>query len=270
MLKYRLIPVIIFKKELVVQSFFFKRHLPIGNVKTAIEYFANWDADEIILLDIDATKDKRLPNTEIIKWASKNCFIPITYGGGINSMKAIENVLKAGADKISINYIAQKNPNLIKEASKKFGSQCIVVSIDVKINNNGKYEVFTSNNKKTINLHPKKWAQTVEKLGAGEILLNSVDRDGSRMGYDIKLLKNISKSVNIPVIATGGVGKVEHLAEGILKGCCQAVGASNIFQHAEHSIILAKTYLKKKKIPIRLNSELNYDNYSFDHLGRPV
>lgn len=269
MLKFRLIPIILFKKDLVVQSFSFKNYLPIGNVKTAIEYFSNWDADEIILLDIDATKDNRPPNTDIIKWASKNCFIPITYGGGIHSMEHIEKVLKAGADKISINYVSQKKPNLIKEASKKFGSQSIVVSIDAKISNK-KYKVFDSNSKKIVNLDPKKWSQIVEKLGAGEILLNSVDRDGSRVGYDIKLLKSISKTVNIPVIAAGGVGKVEHLAEGILKGYCQGVAAANIFQHAEHSTILAKACLKKKKIPIRINSKLNYENYNFDHLGRPI
>ena len=143
MLKYRLIPVIIFKKELVVQSFNFKRYLPIGNVKTAIEYFSTWDADEIVLLDIDATKDKRLPNTDIIKWASKNCFIPITYGGGIHSIETIESVLKAGADKIAINTAAVKNPKFITEAARIFGSSTIVISNRAS-NSETKFEIIIS------------------------------------------------------------------------------------------------------------------------------
>ena len=269
MLKNRLIPCIIIKGELVVQSFFFKRFLPIGDIKTAIEFFVDWDVDEIILLDIDATREKRPPNNKIIRWASKECFVPLTIGGGISKINEIESVLKAGADKVSLNSYVLKNPEFISQASKRFGSQCITVSIDVKLLENGKYEVVTNNGSARVNKSPLEWSTEVENLGAGEILLNSVDRDGSRKGYDIELLSLVSSSVNIPVIACGGVGKIEDLSEGILRGNCHAVSAANIFQHTEHSTILAKANMKKNGIPVRVNSKINYDDQNFDHLGRP-
>jgi len=270
LLKNRLIPCIIIKGELVVQSFFFKRYLPIGNTKTAIEFFVDWDVDEIVLLDINATKENRGPNIKIIRWASKECFVPLTIGGGIKSINDIEAVLKAGADKICINSYAIDNPFFISESSKKFGSQCITVSIDVKIHETGEYEVFTLNGKNATGKTPYVWAKEVESLGAGEILVNSIDRDGSRKGFDIKLLNLVSGAVNIPVIACGGVGKVEHLSKGIIDGKCHAVAAANIFQHTEHSTVLAKAHLKKMGIPIRISSNVNYDGQDFDHLGRPL
>ena len=270
MLKKRLIPCIIIKGDLVVQSFFFKRYLPIGNAKTAIEFFVDWDVDEIVLLDINATKENRGPNLEIIRWASKECFVPLTIGGGVKSITDIQTVLKAGADKICINSYAIDNPFFISEASNKFGSQCITVSIDVKIDDSEKYEVFSRSGEKATEKKPDNWAREVESLGAGEILLNSIDRDGSRKGFDIKLLNLVSKAVSIPVIASGGVGKVEHLSEGIVEGNCHAVAAANIFQHTEHSTVLAKAHLKRMGIPIRISSNVNYDGQDFDHLGRPL
>jgi cyclase len=270
MLKKRLIPCIIIKGDLVVQSFFFKRYLPIGDAKTAIEFFVDWDVDEIVLLDINATKENRGPNLEIIRWASKECFVPLTIGGGIKSIIDIQSVLKAGADKICINSYAIDNPFFISESSKKFGSQCITVSIDVRIHESGEYEVFSRNGKKATGRKPNNWAKEVESLGAGEILLNSIDRDGSRKGFDIKLLNLVSGAVGIPVIACGGVGKIEHLSEGIIDGNCHAVAAANIFQHTEHSTVLAKAHLKKMSIPIRVSSNVNYDGQDFDHLGRPL
>tara|TARA_B100000519_G_C14228688_1_gene431300 strand:+ start:176 stop:988 length:813 start_codon:yes stop_codon:yes gene_type:complete len=268
MLKNRLIPCIVIKGQMVVQSFFFKRFLPIGDIKTAIEFFADWDVDEIIILDIDASYENRGPNTEVIRWASKECFVPLSVGGGIKTNLDIETVLRAGADKICINTSAIFNPKFITESSIKFGSQCISISMDVKVNDLGDYEVFAKNGKDKTGKKPAQWAKEVEELGAGEILLNSIDRDGSRKGYDIQLLKLVSDAVNIPVIACGGVGKVEHLSQGIIKGNCQAVSAANIFQHTEHSTILAKAHLKKESIPIRTNPKINYDGINFDHLGR--
>ena len=270
MLKNRLIPCIIIKGNLVVQSFFFKRYLPIGNAKTAIEFFVDWDVDEIVLLDIDATKERRGPNLDIIKWASRECFVPLTFGGGIKKVEDIEMVLKAGADKICINAYAFENPSFITQSSKKYGAQCITISIDVKLVENGEYEVFINNGKEATEKTPDEWAKEVEQYGAGEILLNSIDRDGSRKGYDIELLNMVSKAVNIPVIACGGVGKVEHLSEGILDGNCHAVAAANIFQHTEHSTVLAKAHLKNNGIPVRINSTTNYDGLDLDHLGRPL
>lgn len=269
MLKIRLIPCIIVKGHLVVQSFGFKRFLPIGNIKTAIEFFVNWDVDEIVILDIDASKKNFLIDLSIVRDASKKCFVPLTIGGGIKNIADIKNALRAGADKVCINTKALLNPEFITEASEIFGRQCITVSIDAtKINN--EYFVFNHNKwvSKTIKLLD--WAKKAEELGAGEILLNSVDRDGARTGYDIEMLKLITSKVNIPVIACGGVGKVSHLTEGITKGHCQAVAAANIFQHTEHSTIAAKSHMKRSGLDVRLSSEVKYDNFEFDHLVRPV
>ncbi len=269
MLKNRLVPIIIVKGDLIVQSFFFRRYLPIGKVKTAIEFFVNWDVDEIVILDIDASKESRGPRLELIDWATKECFVPLTVGGGITSIDDIKSVLRAGADKITINTSAYTNPVFITEASDRFGSQCITVSIDAK-KVDDEYHVFLRNGKEDTGKIVSEWAQEVEEFGAGEILINSIDRDGSRKGYDIELLNLVSTSVNVPVVACGGVGKAGHLVDGITKGNCQAVAAANIFQHTEHSTIAAKSFMKKSGLPVRLSSDVKYENFDTDHMGRPV
>ena len=186
MLKNRLIPIIIVKNELIVQSFNFKRFLPIGKIKTAIEFFVNWDVDEIIILDIDATKQGRGPQLEVIKSASRECFVPLTVGGGINSVESIKSVLRSGADKISINSYAIENPKFITDAAIRFGNQCITVSIDAKKVSND-YNVFIRNGKIDTGIKVSDWSKKLEHLGAGEILINSIENDGSREGYDLDL-----------------------------------------------------------------------------------
>lgn len=268
MLKKRLIPCLILKNDRIVQSFNFKRYLPIGNAKTAIEFVTNWDVDEIFLVDITATREKKKPNLDLISSISENCFIPLTIGGGIHEINDIKNVMRAGADKISINSEAVNNPEFITESSEIFGSQCIVVSIDVLINTQGKYEVFINSGRIPTGLDPVGWAKKAQKLGAGEIFLNSIDRDGSRLGYDLKLLKIVTQAVDIPIIACGGVGIMEHLAQGIIEGGVSAVSAGNIFHHMEHSTIIAKAYLKNKGIDVRLNTDANYEGFIFDEITR--
>ena len=269
MLKNRLIPVIIVKDELIVQSFNFKRFLPIGKMKTAVDFFVNWDVDEIIILDIDATKQGRCIQLDVIKQASRECFVPLTVGGGIRSINDIKNVLRAGADKISINSYAVENPKFITDAAVRFGNQCITVSIDaMKVFED--YHVFIKNGKIDTGIKVSDWAKKLERLGAGEILINSIERDGSREGYDLKLLNLISSNVNIPVIACGGVGNMRHLVSGIVDGHCQAVAAANIFQHTEHSTIAAKAMMNKLGAPVRLSSDVKYENFDFDIFGRPI
>jgi imidazole glycerol-phosphate synthase subunit HisF len=268
-LKNRLIPIIILKDGLIVQSFNFKRFLPIGKLKTAIDFFVNWDVDEIVILDIDATKQDRGPKLEVIKQASRECFVPLTIGGGIRSMGDIKDVLRSGADKISINTYAVENPKFITDAAVRFGNQCITVSIDVmKVSN--QYNVFIRNGKVDTGIEASDWAKKLEFLGAGEILINSIERDGSRKGYDLKLLNLISSNVNIPVIACGGVGDMRHLVSGILDGRCQAVAAANIFQHTEHSTIAAKAIMNKLGAQVRLSSDVKYEDFDFDIFGRPI
>lgn len=268
MLKTRLVPCIITKGSLVVQSFNFKKYLPIGNVKTAIEFFVNWDVDEIVVLDIDAYREGRRPNMELVEWAATECFVPLTVGGGIRTLDDIRDLLNSGADKVCVNTVAHKNPDFIRKAAATYGSQCITVSVDAIQANQG-YRVYDHLNKKKLEITPSKYSRQLESLGAGEIFLNSVDRDGSRMGYDTDLLKSVSSKLKIPVIACGGIGRVEDLAKGVLEGQCQAVAAANIFQHTEHSTIAAKSHLLRSGVQVRLSSNVKYENFQFDIMGRP-
>lgn len=268
MLKTRLIPCIITKGSLVVQSFNFNKYLPIGNVKTAIEFFVNWDVDEIIILDIDAYQKGRRPNIELVEWATTECFVPLTVGGGIRSLEDISDLLNAGADKVCVNAIVRENPAFVSNAAAIYGSQCITVSVDAVLTQEG-YRVYDHVTKLALDVTPTLFALELEKLGAGEIFLNSVDRDGSRQGYDISLLNSVSSELKIPVIACGGVGQVADLAKGVLEGLCQAVAAANIFQHTEHSTIAAKAHLLRSGVQVRLSSKVKYENFKFDIMGRP-
>lgn len=268
MLKTRLIPCIVTKNDLVVQSFGFNRYLPIGNVKTAIEFFVNWDVDEIVIMDIDASREGRAPNVELVAWAAKECFVPLAVGGGIKTLEHIQSLLKAGADKVCLNSVVRDNLAFVTAASNNFGDQCITVSVDVS-KADGAYGVYDYLSQKNADLDLITHLKAIEKAGAGEILLNSVDRDGSRQGYDIELLKMVSSSVNIPVIALGGVGRFEHLSDAVTKGGCQAVAAANIFQHMEHSTIAAKAQMLSSGLAVRLSSEVKYEAFSLDILGRP-
>jgi len=268
MLKNRLIASIFTKNDLVVQSFGFNKYLPIGNIETAIEFFVNWDIDEIFLVDIDASLENREPNFDLVKLATTECFIPLTVGGGINSTKDIDMLLKAGADKVSLNNATFEKPELISSAAEIFGSQCITISIDAKKIDN-QYFVYDYLSKEIIHETVLERAQKMQDYGAGEILLNSVDRDGKRNGYDIKLLNSVAPNIEIPVIAIGGVGKVSDLAKGILLGGCQAVAAGNIFHHTEHSTISAKSKLLEDGVNVRLASEVKYKGFKLDSMEKP-
>lgn len=268
MLKTRLIPCLVLKNNLIVQSINFRRYLPVGSAKISIEFVANWDVDEIFLVDITATKEKRKPNFSLITSISERCFVPLTVGGGIHDMEDIRQVIRAGADKISINSEAVSNPAFITEGAKIYGKQCIVVSMDAMLHDNGRYEVCVDSGKKPTGLDPVEWAKRLEDYGAGEIFLNSIDRDGSKRGYDIPLLRQVSEAVSIPVIACGGVGTMDHLVVGVLEGKASAVSAANIFHYTEHSTIVAKAYLRNAGVEVRLNTAAKYDNFSFDALGR--
>ena len=219
-------------------------------------------------MDSVASKKNILIDLELIKWASEECFVPITIGGGIKSLDNIRNILKYGADKICINSIIREDPDFIQKSSDIFGSQCITVSIDV-IKYDNQNRVYDYSSKNIIDMNPEQFAKKVEALGAGEILLNSVNRDGSGNGYDLDLLKSISDAVSIPVIAAGGVGCPKDLSDGIISGKVQAVAAGNIFQHTEHSTIAAKAQLLNSGIDVRLSSKVKYKNFLFDKLGRP-
>ena len=252
MLKNRIIPCLDVKDGRVVKGINFVDLIDAGDpVEQASVYNKN-GADEICFLDITASSDKRDILLDTVKKTAECCFVPLTVGGGVRSIQDIRKLLLAGADKVSINTSAIKNPELIRESSNKFGSQCIVVAIDAKKTAENKWTVFTHGGREATELDAVEFAKLAEKNGAGEILLTSMDRDGTKEGYDIELTKKISSSLNIPVIASGGVGNLEHLKDGILNGGASAVLAASIFHFGEYSIQEAKEYLKKENVPVRL------------------
>ena len=252
MLKKRIIPCLDVKDGRVVKGINFVDLIDAGDPVEQASIYNENGADEICFLDITASSDKRDILLDTVKKTAECCFVPLTVGGGVRSIHDIRKLLLAGADKVSINTAAIKNPDLIKESSNKFGSQCIVVAIDAKKTKNNTWEVFTHGGRQPTQFNALDFAKLAEENGAGEILLTSMDRDGTKEGYDIELTKTISSSLNIPVIASGGVGTLKHLKDGIVEGGSSAVLAASIFHFGEYSIQEAKEYLKKENVPVRL------------------
>jgi len=252
MLKNRIIPCLDVKNGRVVKGINFVELKDAGDPVEQAKIYSEGGADEICFLDITASNENRETIIDIVKKTAKECFVPLTVGGGVRTIQNITDLLLAGADKVSINTAAVKNVNFVKEASKKFGSQCIVVAIDAKKVSYNKWEVFTHGGRNKTGIDAVEFAKQVEANGAGEILLTSMDKDGTKSGYDVDLLKTITKNTNIPVIASGGVGTLDHLYDGIVKGGASAVLAASIFHYGEFKIKDAKEYLKSKNVSVRL------------------
>ncbi len=251
MLAKRIIPCLDVKDGRVVKGINFVGLKDAGDpVEAAVRYDAE-GADELTFLDITASHEKRGIILDVVSKTAERIFMPLTVGGGVRNLDDIRNLLKAGADKVSINTAAVDRPTFVKEAAEKFGSQCIVVAIDAK-GSDGHYEVFTHGGRKATGLDAVEWARQMQSYGAGEILLTSMDRDGTKQGYNLGLTRAISDAVGIPVIASGGVGTLDHLVEGFIQGHADAVLAASIFHYQEHTIREAKEYLAKKGIPVRL------------------
>jgi len=252
MLKKRIIPCLDIKNGRVVKGINFVDLTDAGDPAEQAKIYNDGGADEICFLDITASYENRNIILEVVKKTTEKCFVPLTVGGGVRSIEDISNLLLAGADKVSINTAAVSNANLIEEGAKKFGSQCIVVAVDAKKVNNNKWEVFTHGGRESTGKDVLNFVTKIESLGAGEILLTSMDRDGTKKGYDLDLTKKVSNLVNIPVIASGGVGDLEHLYQGFKIGRASAVLAASIFHFGEFSIQDAKKYLDSKGIPVRI------------------
>lgn len=252
MLKKRIIPCLDVKDGRVVKGINFINLKDAGDPAEQAKIYDKDGADEICFLDITASSENRKTLLNKVSETANNCFIPLTVGGGITSTEDIKNLLLAGADKVSINTAAVKNYNFIKESSIKFGSQCIVIAIDAKKVSENKWEVFTHGGRKPTGISVLDYAKIAEKNGAGEILLTSMDRDGTKIGYDIELTRLVSNSLSIPVIASGGAGNIEHLYQVLEKGLASAVLAASIFHFGDYTIEQAKNYLFNKNIPIRL------------------
>jgi cyclase len=251
MLKSRIIPCLDVKNGRVVKGINFVDLKDAGDPVEQAKIYSNGGADEICFLDITASNENRDTIYDVVERTSKKCFVPLTVGGGVRSVEDINRLLNCGADKVSINTAAVENPKVIEESSKKFGSQCVVVAIDAK-KKNDKWEIFTHGGRNNSRINALEFAKKMENSGAGELLVTSMDRDGTQVGYDNELMSNITALVNIPVIASGGVGSLDHLVDGIKLGNASAVLAASIFHYGKHSVKEAKEYLDSKGIPVRI------------------
>ncbi len=239
MLTTRVIPCLLLKNSGLIKTVKFKDPKYVGDPINAVKIFNEKEVDELIFLDITATIENRKPYFKLISDIASECFMPFGYGGGIRDSNDVKKLFNLGIEKVIINSFAFENPSFIKEISAIFGSQSIIVSIDVKRNLLGKYEVFTNSGRKNTKLDPVKFAQHMENMGAGELFLNSIERDGTMQGYDIELIKKVSGSVKIPLIACGGAGKIEDFGEAIKKGGASGVAAGSMFVfYGKHRAVL--------------------------------
>jgi len=252
MLKKRIIPCLDVKDGRVVKGINFINLVDAGDPVEQAKVYSDSGADEICFLDITASNENRDILLDTVQKTAEQCFVPLTVGGGVRSLQDIRNLLLAGADKVSINTAAINNPDLIKQAALQFGSQCIVVAIDAKKTSEDKWNVFTHGGRNQTKLDALEFALLAQNNGAGEILLTSMDKDGTKSGYDINLTKTISSNLSIPVIASGGVGTLEHIRDGIVSGGASAVLAASIFHFGEFSIKQVKEYLKSQSVSVRI------------------
>jgi cyclase len=252
MLKMRVIPCLDVKDGRVVKGVNFTGLVDAGDPVSQARFYDQEGADELTFLDITASSDQRDTLFDVVARTAEQCFMPLTVGGGVRSTEDIRTLLLAGADKVSINTAAVHRPELVSEAAEKFGSQCVVVAIDAKQTGPDKFEIFTHGGRNATGIDAVAWAQRMMALGAGEILLTSMDRDGTKQGFNLALTRAVADAVTIPVIASGGVGTLEHLAEGILQGHATGVLAASIFHFGTFSIRQAKQHLAQAGIAVRL------------------
>lgn len=252
MLKKRLIPVLLLKEGRMVKTINFEKIREVGYPVTTAKIYDAQTADELIFLDIMASSENRNVTLDIIREVAENCFMPLTVGGGVRKLQDIRKLLNSGADKVSINTAAIENPKFIRDAARVFGSQCIVVSIDSKEISNGNYEVYSCGGKKPTGRDVRDWAKEVESLDAGEIIITSIDREGTMKGYDFNLIKSVSEVTSIPIIANGGVGTLKDFVDCINLCDVSAVAASSIFHFTDQSPIKARRYIADAGINIRL------------------
>ena len=250
--KIRVMPVLLFKEVGLVKGVGFNSWRRVGSAMQAVKVYNMREVDELVYLDICATQDNRPPDLETVDELADECFMPLTVGGGVRTVEDVRHLLQVGADKVCLNTVAVENPMVIREISQRFGSQCVVVSIDARRHPNGTYEVFTHSGSTGTGLDPVEVAKNVELLGAGEILLTSIDSDGTMTGYDLELTKQVCDSVSIPVIAAGGAGTYAHMADVLREGRASAVAAASMFHFTEQTPLEAKRHLREEGFRVRL------------------
>ena len=253
MLKIRVIPCLDVKDGRVVKGVNFVDLRDAGDPVEQAKIYDCEGADELCFLDITASSDNRDIIYDVVSRTSEACFMPLTVGGGVRDLDDIRKLLRAGADKVSINTAAVTRPEFVREAAEKFGSQCIVVAIDAKSAGSGSWGVFTHGGRISVGLDAVVWAKQMELYGAGEILLTSMDRDGTKAGFDIGLTRKVADAVSVPLIASGGVGSLEHMVDGVSKGHASAVLAASIFHFGEYSISETKEYMAAAGVPVRFD-----------------
>ena len=253
MVKIRIIPVLLLKEGRMVKPIQFGKggQRDVGWPATTARVYDSQDADELVFLDITASSEGRAFLLETLQDVAKNCFIPITAGGGVKSIDDIREVLRAGADKVSINTAAVEHPELIAEGAKIFGNQCVVVATDVIKSASGEYEVMTHAGTKSTGLNPVEWAKKAAELGAGEILLTAIDREGTMTGYDLELIKKVAAEVSIPVIAHGGAGTRQHFVDAVTQSDVKAVAAASIFHFSDSNLPQVKMFMSNAGLPVR-------------------
>ena len=252
MLSVRIIPCLDVRDGRVVKGVNFVNLVDAGDPVEQAKAYENQGADELVFLDITAASDNRAIMRDVVERTAGECFMPLTVGGGLRTLEDIRLMLNAGADKVSLNTSAITNPNLVSEASAKFGNQCIVVAIDAKREGEGRWNVYTHGGRNRTELDAVEWAKEVERRGAGEILLTSMDCDGTKDGYDIALTRAVSDAVKIPVIASGGAGNLKHLVDAVKLGGASAVLAASIFHFGTYTIEQAKREMRAAGLPVRL------------------
>jgi cyclase len=267
MLKVRVAGLVLVRNGIAVQSIGFERFLPLGRPEIAIEYLDRWGIDEIVLLHIDAAASGHGATAVEVASYSAQCRVPLAVGGGILEIADVHRAIKAGADKIVVNRAVVERPALIEEAATQFGSQCIIASIDAVRGPDGTLNTVTHGGRRRTGFTPAQLAKRAESAGAGEIMITSVDRDGSLRGYDLDLIEAVVKAVGIPVIGCGGAGHPDHLRDGIQRGAA-AVAAGNFFHYTEQSVILVKQALTRAVQPVRLDSYVDYAGHTIDSDGR--
>ena len=253
MLKVRVIPTLLCRDLGLVKGISFDSWRRVGSVLPAVKVYNSRDVDELIVLDITASNKKSPPDYECVADFSEECFVPLTVGGGITTVENVLHLLHSGADKVSLNSSAFTAPNIIDSVSSQFGSQCVVASIDVRRFDDGSYRCFSHSGTQNTDKDPVEWAKELVSRGVGEILLTSIDRDGTMQGYDLELTESVSNAVNVPVIASGGAGNYQHMIDVVLKAGASAVAAASIFHFTEKTPAGAKQAMKMAGIPIRQN-----------------
>jgi cyclase len=252
-LKARIIPTLLWKNFGLVKGVGFDSWRRVGPVLPAIKVYNARDVDELVLVDITASQEKTAPDSESVHDFADECFVPFTVGGGITSVDHIRGLLRAGADKVSVNTAAYANPRLVDEATRRFGSQCIVASIDARRTDEGRYRCYSHSGSVATERYADEWARELESRGAGEILITSVERDGTMQGYDLELVASVARAVKIPVIASGGAGNYEHMRQAIQEAGASAVAAASMFHFTEQTPAEAKAALQAAGIPVRRN-----------------